>query len=113
MKERESTNVNTGMNKILELTDKDFNEVIIKMILQAITSSSVSKLKNQKLSAKIRSYNKKEPNGNYRTKKQSKRKTRDGLNSRVKMTKDKNLNKRENRLKKDKQSLRYMWNNDK
>ena len=46
MKERESTNVNTGMNKILELTDKDFNEVIIKMILQAITSSSVSKLKN-------------------------------------------------------------------
>lgn len=35
-------------------------------------------------------------------KKQSKRKIRDGLNSRVKMTKDKNLNKRENRLKKDK-----------
>lgn len=52
MKERKSTDINTGTNKTLKLYDKDFNAVIRKVIPQAITSSIVSQMKQQKISTK-------------------------------------------------------------
>lgn len=39
MRKKKSTNANTEMNMMLELFDKDFKTVVIRMLQQTITNS--------------------------------------------------------------------------
>jgi hypothetical protein len=97
---------------MFDLSDKGFNAVIIKMIRQTITSSVTETIGN--LSKEIEVTTKKSqieviPLKNAAREKQ----LLDGLNSRMKMTEDRNLNKREKIRLKNEPNFRYVKNNNK